>query len=273
MGAGPSEPPPLPRPPLLAAIVGPCEDLPPIHPDLTVRFARETISASTRRALERDLRHLVAWRRVAARRDLAFLETEDALARFTRDHSVDLEAFAHGELPKLTADVLRNPRCWSSYIIPGPGPLERRLESWRRLHGACDFAETFGGPALRLWRERARVAGCADHQHTGKKSASSLDSEILYRLVAARAGLHGQRKAALAEATRATSGRGVPRYRLPTSTGPLSQWEGPSSYGCARRGRERRQRRGCCCRRTGRHARSARGSGRQVRCVARRSTR
>ena len=143
------EPPPLPRSLPLAAIVGPREDLPLIYRDLIERLARETIPENTRRALESDLRYLAAWRRVATGEELAFPESEDVVARFILDHSADLEAMAPDDAPRLTADVLIDLGLRRSRAMPRPSTLERRLASWRRLHGARNLAGPFGSPALR----------------------------------------------------------------------------------------------------------------------------
>ncbi len=208
MEDGPSGPPPLPRSPALAALAGPREGLPPIYRDLIARLARETIPENTLRALEGDLRYLAAWRRVATGEDLAFPESEDIVARFILDHSADLESMAPGDPPRLTADALIDLGLRRSRAMPRPSTLERRLASWRRLHGARNLAGPFGAPALRALLVRARAAGRAVHGHAARKSANPVDRELLDRLVAARApGLHGIRDAALIETAWASGGR------------------------------------------------------------------
>lgn len=208
MADGPFDSPPLPRSSALTAIVGPRESLPPIYRDLIERLARETIPENTRRALESDLRYLAAWRRVATGEELAFPESEDVVARFILDHSADLEALAPDDPPRLTADVLIDLGLRRSRAMPRPSTLERRLASWRRLHGARNLAGPFGSPALRSLLARARAASRAVHGHAAKKSANPVDRDILDRLVAARApGLHGLRDAALIETAWATGGR------------------------------------------------------------------
>jgi integrase len=95
-----------------------------------------------------------------------------------------------------------------SRAVPRPSALERRLASWRRLHGARNLAGPFGSPALRSLLARARAAGRAVHGHAAKKLANPVDRDILDRLVAARApGLHGLRDVALIETAWATGGR------------------------------------------------------------------
>jgi integrase len=95
-----------------------------------------------------------------------------------------------------------------SRAVPRPSALERRLASWRRLHGARHLAGPFGSPALRSLLASARAAGRAVHSFAAKKSANPVDRAILDRLVAARApGLHGIRDAALVETAWATGGR------------------------------------------------------------------
>jgi integrase len=208
MADGPPGPPPLHRSSALAAIVGPRENLPPIYRDLIERLARETIPENTRRALESDLRYLAAWKRVATGEDLAFPESEDVVARFVLDHSADLESMAPDDPPRLTADILIDLGLRRSRALPRPSTLERRLASWRRLHGARNLAGPFGSPALRALMARARAAGRAVHARAAKKSANPVDRALLDRLVAARApGLHGLRDAALLETAWASGGR------------------------------------------------------------------
>jgi integrase len=200
--AGPS------RPSALAQIVGPREALPPIYRDLIERLGRETIPANTRRALEGDLRYLAAWRRLATGADLAFPESEDVVARFILDHSADLEGMAPDDPPRLTADALIDLGLRRSRAMPRATTLERRLASWRRLHGARNLDGPFGSPALRSLLARARAAARAVHGRAAKKSANPVDRDVLNRLVAARApGLHGLRDAALIETAWASGGR------------------------------------------------------------------
>ena len=192
----------------LASLIGPREALPPVYRDLIERLARETIPANTLRALESDLRYLAAWRRVATGEELAFPESEDIVARFILDHSADLEALAPDDPPRLTADVLMDLGLRRSLQMPRQSTLERRLASWRRLHGARNHAGPFGSPALRSLLARARAASRAVHGHAAKKSANPVDRAILDRLVAARGpGLHGLRDAALIETAWASGGR------------------------------------------------------------------
>ena len=203
--------PPHSPPPGLSALarsVGPREGLPPIYRDLIERLARETIPANTRRALESDLRYLAAWRRAATGEDLAFPESEDVVARFILDHSADLAAMAPDDPPRLVADILIDLGLRRSRALPRPATLERRLASWRRLHGARNLDGPFGAPALRSLLARARAAGRAAHGRAAKKSANPVDRALLDRLVAARGpGLHGLRDAALIETAWATGGR------------------------------------------------------------------
>jgi len=208
MADGPPDPPPPSRASALAQIVGPREGLPPIYRDLIERLARETIPANTRRALESDLRYLAAWKRATMGADLAFPESEDVVARFILDHSADLEGMAPDDPPRLVADILLDLGLRRSRALPRPSTLERRLASWRRLHGARNLAGPFGSPALRSLLARARAAGRAVHGHAAKKSANPVDRALLDRLVAARGpGLHGLRDAALIETAWATGGR------------------------------------------------------------------
>jgi integrase len=208
MADGPPGPPPLPRSSALAAIVGPREDLPPIYRKLIERLARDTIPENTRRALESDLRYLAAWRRVATGEELAFPESEDVVARFVLDHSADLEAMAPDDAPRLTAQILVDLGLRRSLAMPRPSTLERRLASWRRLHGARSLDGPFASPALRSLVTRARAAGRALYGHAAKKSANPVDRALLDRLVAARGpGLHGLRDTAMIETAWATGGR------------------------------------------------------------------
>jgi len=201
-------PPPPPGASALAAIIGPREALPPIYRDLIERLARETIPENTRRALESDLRYLAAWKRAATGQDLVFPESEDVVARFILDHSADLEGMAADDPPRLTADVLIDLGLRRSRAMPRPSTLDRRLASWRRLHGARDLAGPFASPALRALLARARAAGRAVHGHPTRKSANPVDLALLDRLVAARGpGLHGIRDAALLETAWASGGR------------------------------------------------------------------
>jgi hypothetical protein len=92
---------------------------------------------------------------------LVFPESEDVVARFILDHSADLDALAADDPPRLTADVLIDLGLRRSRAVPRPSALERRLASWRRLHGARNLAGPFGSPALRSLLARARAAGRA----------------------------------------------------------------------------------------------------------------
>ena len=192
----------------LAGFLAPSGTLPPVYHDLIERLAHETIPENSRRALGSDLRYLAAWKRLATGGELTFPESADVVARFILDHSVDLETLAPGDPPRLTADAMIDLGLRRSRAMPRPSTLERRLASWRRLHGARNLSGPFGSPALRSLMARARAAGRAIHGHAAKKSANPVDRDILDRLVAARApGLHGLRDAALLETAWASGGR------------------------------------------------------------------
>jgi integrase len=196
------------RPEGLADMIGPREALPPIYRDLIERLARETIPENTRRALESDMRYLAAWKRAAMGADLAFPESEDVVARFILDHSADLESLDEMDAPRLTAQVLVDLGLRRALAMPRPATLERRLATWRRLHGARNLDGPFGSAALRSLLARARAKGRAVHGRPTKKSANPVDRDLLDRLVAARApGLHGLRDAAMIETAWATGGR------------------------------------------------------------------
>lgn len=192
----------------LAALAGAHHDLPPIYRDLIDRLTRQTIPANTKRAIETDLRYIAAWKFAAIGEDLVFPESEDVVARFILDHSADLESMNPEDPPRLVADVLIDRRLRRSLAMPRPSTLDRRLASWRRLHGARNLEGPFDSPALRSLLARARALGREVHGRPQKKSANPVDRTILTRLVAARApGIHGIRDAALIETAWASGGR------------------------------------------------------------------
>ena len=154
-------------------------------------YARGT-PENTRRAYERDLIYLSAWKkmRFADEPALAWPESEDVALRFILDHSRDLsnDARKAGEVARaLIAMGLRK-----SLSCPAPSTLDRRIASWRAFHRMRNFASPFEAPLVRQARAKARKAAA---RPPAPKSAHPITRDLLLQLAeAAGPGLRGIRE-------------------------------------------------------------------------------
>ena len=167
-------------------------------------YARGT-PENTRRAYERDLIYLSAWKkmRFADEPALAWPESEDVALRFILDHSRDLsnDARKAGEVARaLIAIGLRK-----SLACPAPSTLDRRIASWRAFHRMRNLASPFEAPLVRQARVKARKAAA---RPPAPKSAHPITRDLLLQLAeAAGPGLRGIRDRAILLLGWASGGR------------------------------------------------------------------
>lgn len=171
---------------------------------LTALYVQGT-PANTRRAYDRDLTYLAAWKQAALRQSLIWPESPETALRFLLDHSRDLSCAAADDPGRQTADTLIAAGLRRDLACPAPATLDRRIASWRAFHRMQNLASPFETPLLRQARAKGRVAA---KTIPAPKSANPITRDILLRLLAVTGpGLRGQRDRAILLLGWASGGR------------------------------------------------------------------
>jgi integrase len=158
---------------------------------------------NTRRAYERDLLYITAWKHASFGRPLTWPEVEDVALRFILDHSRDLSG--GDSKAREVAEILCAAGLRRGLACPSAATLDRRIASWRALHRMRNLASPFEAPLLRQARSKARRATAAP---LAPKSENPITRDILRALLAATGpDLRGLRDRALLLLGWASGGR------------------------------------------------------------------
>lgn len=167
-------------------------------------YARGT-PGNTRRAYERDLIYITAWKRAAFGTALTWPETQDVALRFLLDHARDLTDAAPDNRARQVAATLISAGLRRSLACPAPTTLDRRIASWRAFHRMKNLASPFDTPLIRETRIKARRAMA---RPPAPKSQNPITREVLdLMLAAAGTGLRGLRDRAVVMLGWASGGR------------------------------------------------------------------
>lgn len=167
-------------------------------------YARGT-PENTRRAYERDLIYITAWKRAAFGATLEWPETQDVALRFLLDHARDLTGAAQHDRARRAAEALIAAGLRRSLACPAPTTLDRRVASWRAFHRMKNLPSPFDAPLIRETRIKARRAAT---RPPAPKSANPITRDLLLRLLdAAGPGLRGLRDRAVLMLGWASGGR------------------------------------------------------------------
>lgn len=167
-------------------------------------FTRGT-PENTRRAYERDLIYITAWKQAAFGAPLVWPEGEDVALRFLLDHARDLTDSAPDNKARLVAKHLIGCGLRRSLACPAPATLDRRIASWRAFHRMKNLASPFDAPLIRQTRIKARRAAA---RPPAPKSQNPITREILLRLLnVSGLGLRGLRDRAVLMLGWASGGR------------------------------------------------------------------
>lgn len=168
-------------------------------------YARGT-PENTRRAYERDLIYLTAWKQLRFDQQNAALdwpESEEVALRFILDHSRDLSQTDSKAATVAKALITMGLR--KSLACPAPSTLDRRIASWRAFHRMRNLASPFEAPLVRQARSKARKAAA---RPPAPKSAHPITRDLLLQLAkAAGPGLRGLRDRAILMLGWASGGR------------------------------------------------------------------
>lgn len=167
-------------------------------------YARGT-PENTRRAYERDLIYITAWKHARFAAPLAWPEEETVALRFVLDHARDLSAAPEQDHAREAAEVLVAAGLRKKLACPAPSTLDRRIASWRAFHRMKNLASPFEAPLVRQARIKARKAAA---RTPAPKSAHPVTRDVLVRLLdAAGPGLRGLRDRAILMLGWASGGR------------------------------------------------------------------
>lgn len=143
---------------------------------------------NTRRAWERDLAYIAAWRVLRFGSPLQWPEQGEVALTFVLDHARDLLTARTSDPARHVAEALIAKGLRRSLACPATATLDRRLASWRAFHRLRDLTSPFDTPLLRQARQKARRA--ADRP-PAPKSANPVTRDVLLQLTAAAG--HGRR--------------------------------------------------------------------------------
>lgn len=167
-------------------------------------YARGT-PENTRRAYERDLIYITAWKQAAFGTPPAWPETQDVALRFLLDHARDLTQAPSHDRARLVAEALIAAGLRRALTCPAPTTLDRRIASWRAFHRMKNLASPFDAPLIRETRIKARRAMA---RPPAPKSQNPITREVLDQLLAAAGpGLRGLRDRAVVMLGWASGGR------------------------------------------------------------------
>lgn len=149
-----------------------------LRKDLEELFVQGT-PANTLRAYERDLAYISAWKQARFGAGLDWPEQTDIALTFVLDHARDLST---AEDPaRAAAQALIDAGLRRRLAAPAPATLDRRIASWRALHGLRNLASPFEAPILREARRKARRA---QRHRPARKSQSPITREVLEAMLA-----------------------------------------------------------------------------------------
>ncbi len=158
----------------------------PTHADLAAEDEAALINlyhrgtpANTRRAWERDLVYLAAWKAAVFGRALVWPEEERVALRFLLDHTVDLTDTA-GSAQEAALELIQL-GLRLSLACPAPATLDRRIASWRAFHRMKNLASPFDAPLLKQARIKGRRAA---ERPRLPKSPHPVTRDVLEQLLA-----------------------------------------------------------------------------------------
>ena len=180
------------------------DSLPDLAAALEDLFVRGT-PENTLRAYERDLAYISVWKQAAFGTPLDWPEGEAVALRFVLDHARDLSGVEREDPTRRVAEELIAQGLRRALKAPAPATLDRRIASWKALHGMRNLADPFDAPLVRAARRKARRA--LGHRR-GQKSAHPITRAVLEDLLATCGhDLRGLRDRALLMLSFASGGR------------------------------------------------------------------
>lgn len=137
--------------------------------------------ANTRRAYERDLVYIAAWKEARFGQPLLWPECDSVALGFVLDHAEDLAGSPAESPARLAAETLIAVGLRRSLAAPAPATLDRRIATWQAFHRLRNLDSPFEAPLLRQARAKARRA--RGHR-PARKSARPITLEILEAMLA-----------------------------------------------------------------------------------------
>ncbi|MEM8756042.1 MAG: tyrosine-type recombinase/integrase, partial [Pseudomonadota bacterium] len=151
---------------------------------LTALFDRGT-PEKTRRAYERDIVYIAAWKRAAFGAPLAWPEEERVALRFVLDHAEDLTEAPAAHEGRRAAEALIEAGLRRALACPAPATLDRRIATWRAFHGLRGLPSPFDAPLVREARRKARRAATAERGRVRRRlSAHPVTRDVLEAVLA-----------------------------------------------------------------------------------------